>query len=270
MSKRSKLKKPDRVAHQHSDPASEAKNITSSPKDTSPQVYQRDKINWGIGIRERNDLTARQKEIIDLILDKKTKVIFISGPAGTSKTWLAVYCGLHLLNQRRVSHITFVRTIIESATRSMGALPGEVSDKIEPYLMPLMDKMDEMISAQDTKRLMAEKRVVATPVNFLRGASLNAQYIVAEEAQNYTQKELVTVLTRIGKYSKLILIGDPDQSDINGQSGFMPLFDWFNDELSRNEGIRCVSLTKQDIVRSGIIRYIVERIEQYREMKSKS
>lgn len=239
-------------------------------EDKSPKVYQRDKLDFSLNIRERNDLTEKQKAIIELMLDKKTKILFLTGPAGTSKTWLAIYCGLLLLNQRRVSNITFVRTIVESASKSLGALPGEADQKLSPYLMPLMDKLDELLSQDQVKRLMAEDRVKGLPVNYLRGASLNAQYIVLEEAQNYTLKELTTAITRIGEYSKMIVIGDPDQSDVNGASGFMPMYDLFNDETSREQGIFCLSLTKDDIVRSGVLRYIADRLEYYRQSRPKS
>ena len=235
------------------------------PTDNSPFVHQRDKIDWSLSIRERGDLTDKQKQYRDLILDKKTKVVFINGPAGTSKTYLAIYCGLLLLNMRRVSHLTFVRTIAESASKSLGSLPGEANDKMSPYLMPLMDKLDELLPSGEVKRLMAEERARGMPVNYLRGASMNAQYIVVEEAQNYDIKELTTVLTRIGQYSKMIIIGDTMQSDINGRSGFLPLFDWFNQPSSQEQGIHCVSFTKDDIVRSGILRHIAEMLERYQE-----
>ena len=244
---------------------------TPNPKfarDSSPYVSQREKLDWNLSIRERNDLTDKQKALIELVLDKQTKVVFISGPAGTSKTWLAVYCGLLLLQQRRVSHITFVRTIAESASKSLGALPGEIEDKISPYLMPLMDKLDELLPSSDTKRLMAEDRVHGLPVNHLRGASLNAQYIVLEESQNWTAKELTTALSRIGQYSKCVVIGDPMQSDINGASSFQPFYDLFNEPSSQEQGIHCVSFTKDDIVRSGILRHLIERIEWFNAQRT--
>lgn len=233
-------------------------------KDTSIRVHQRDKIDWLLEIRERDDLTDKQKVLKELILDKETKVVFISGPAGTSKTWLAVYCGLHLLQQRRISNLVFVRTIIESASKSLGSLPGEMESKMQPFMMPLMDKLEELLPTHDIKRLLAEERVHGLPINYLRGASMNAQYIILEEAQNFSLKELTTALTRIGKYSKVIVIGDPDQSDINGQSGFQPMFDLFNNEECKDHGIHALCFTKDDIVRSGILKFIVERIETYK------
>lgn len=239
-------------------------NPTTS-QDTSPYVPdQRDKLDWDLHLRERKDLTARQKAIIDLVLHKDTNVVFITGPAGTSKTWLAVYCGLLLLKRRGISHITFVRTIIESASKSLGALPGEADQKMAPYLMPLMDKLEELLPSAEVKRLVNEERAVGVPVNYLRGASLNAQLVIADEAQNFTVKELTTVLTRIGRYSKMVIVGDPDQSDVNDNSGLRPLADWFNQPSHKEHGIHCVTLTNEDIVRSGILRHIAEELERFR------
>jgi phosphate starvation-inducible protein PhoH and related proteins len=232
--------------------------------DKSKYVHQGDKLNWVLNIRERTDLTDKQKELIDIITDKKTRVVFINGPAGTSKTFLAVYCGLLLLNSKSISNITYVRTIIESASKSLGSLPGDSAEKMEPYLMPLMDKLEEFIPVGDAKKLNSEGRIKGIPVNYLRGASLNAQYIIADEAQNFTFKELLTTLTRLGEYSKLIVLLDPDQSDINGKSGALPMFDLFNDESSKENGVHCFSFTKDDIVRSGILKFILEKVEGFR------
>lgn len=232
--------------------------------DKSKHIHQSEKLDWNLNIRERGDLTNKQKELIDLILDKKTKVVFINGPAGCSKTFLSVYCGLLLLNNKSVSHITYIRTIIESASRSLGALPGTSEEKMEPFLMPLMDKLEEFLSSGDVKKLNSEKRIKGIPVGFLRGASMNAQFIIADEAQNYTFKELVTTISRLGEYSKLVILFDPDQSDINGKSGALPMFDLFNDPSSTKEGIHCFSFTRDDIVRSGILKFVLEKIDAFR------
>lgn len=240
--------------------------VNSNPvakKDESMRVFQRDKINFPLHIRERNDFTDNQKKFIELALDKKTKVVFVSGPAGTSKTFLAIYCALHLLNTHRVSDLVYIRSIAESASKSFGTLPGEKDDKLAPFLMPLMDKLEELLPKGDIDSLEKDKRTVGIPVNFLRGASINAKCVVVDEAQNLDRKELTTVLTRIGEFSKFIILGDPMQSDINGRSGFMPMFDWFNGiEAAKNEGIHCFSFTKDDVVRSGILRFIVEELEK--------
>jgi len=230
-------------------------------KDKSPTVYQLPRIDFDLSIRERPDWTPKQRELIDLILDKNTKVVFVNGPAGSSKTFCAVYAGLRLLNERKVSHLQYVRTVIESASKSLGSLPGDEKLKMEPFLIPLSDKLDEFLPVQQKSRLLKEERVKGIPVNYLRGVSFNAQYIICDEAQNFCRREMVTAITRLGQFSKMIFVADPDQSELNGSSGFLPLFDLFNDEESRKQGIHCFSFTKADVVRSGVLRYICERIE---------
>lgn len=236
-------------------------NNTTKVSDLSPKVHQRDKINYQLSIRERDDFTEKQIELINLIQDKKTQIVFLAGPAGTSKSFVSIYSGLKLLNKRSVSDIIYIRSIIESASKSLGSLPGDANLKLEPFLMPLFDKLEELLPKDEVDRLNKEERISGMPVNYLRGASLNAKFILVDEAQNLDFKELTTVITRLGKYSKLIVAGDPSQSDLNGKSGFMKMFDLFNDESSRDNGIHCFSFTKDDIVRSGILRYIIERIE---------
>lgn len=231
-------------------------------KDKSPKIFQRDKINFNLNITERDDLTERQKIIIDTILDKETKIVFIDGPAGSSKTFLAVLAGLKLLNSKRVSELLYIRSIIESASKSLGSLPGEINDKFGPFMIPLKDKLEELLPKDNIDKLIKENRVTALPVNYMRGASINAKYVITDEAQNLTYKELVTVITRIGEFSKFIFIGDTFQSDINGHSGFSRIFNAFDNEESREKGIYCVRLTNEDIVRSGILRYIMGKLEE--------
>ncbi len=228
--------------------------------DKSPRVFQNDKIGFELDIQERTDLIPKQKELIELIEDKHTKVVFVQGPAGTSKTFTAVYAALKLMNKKAISDILYVRSIAESASKSLGSLPGEADEKMSPFLMPLRDKIDELLPKQQAVALEKEKRIQGIPVNYLRGASINAKVVIIDEAQNLNKKELVTALTRIGKYSKFIILGDANQSDIK-DSGFMGLFDLFNDSESAAEGIHCFAFTREDIVRSGILKFIVEKIE---------
>lgn len=248
--------------------ADKATSVINSPKskdkgsDLSPKVPQRDKIDYPLNIRERNDLTEKQKQLIDLILDKNTKLIFLDGPAGTSKTFSAILAGLMLLNKHAVSDILYIRSIAESASKSLGSLPGTTEEKIMPFLMPLVEKLDELLPRPDVARLLKEERVSGMPINYLRGASFNARFILADESQNLNKKELTTLITRLGMFSKMVVAGDKDQSDINGMSGFSYFFDLFNDEESRQNGIHCFAFTKEDIVRSGILKYIIGRLEE--------
>lgn len=240
------------------------------PKDTSPRVYQRDKINFNLNLRGL-EWTEKQKAFIELATHKDTKIVFLSGVSGTSKSILAVYCSLLLLNQKRVSDLIYVRSIIESASQSLGSLPGDADTKLLPFATVVYDKLEELLPAGDIKKLITDQRIKPTPVNYLRGASYNAKVVILDECQNLTWSETVTVLTRIGKFSKYFILGDPMQTDLKhkDQSGFKPMFDVFNTEEARAQGIYCVEFGKEDIMRSEILKFIVEQIENYKAQNPK-
>lgn len=260
-----KLKKPTKPRTTKT--ASAAKEPT---KDTSPRVHQREKIDFNLCLRGL-DWTEKQKAFIELATHKDTKVIFLSGPAGTSKSILAVYSALELLNQKRASELIYVRSIVESASTSLGSLPGEMGEKFKPFANVVIDKLEELLPSGDIKKLFADERVKPTPVNYLRGASYNANVVVVDEAQNFSMQELVTSITRIGKFTKYFILGDPMQTDLKhkDQSGFKPMFDIFNTEQAREQGIYCVEFGKEDIMRSEILKFIVEQIENYKAQNNK-
>ena len=237
-------------------------------KDTSPRVPQRDKIPYTLGIKGL-EWTEKQKAFIELATHKDTRVIFLSGPAGTSKTALAVYCALALMNLKKASELIYVRSIVESASNTLGSLPGEAHDKFKPFAMPLVDELEEFLTSGDIKKLFLDERIKPIPVNYLRGASYNANCIIIDEAQNLNNKELITAITRIGKFSKFFVLGDPMQTDLkhSEQSGFKPMFDIFNDEESQKQGIFCVQFGKEDIMRSELLKFIVEKLEVYQEQQ---
>lgn len=209
-------------------------------------------------------LTEKQKSLVRLSLDERNKVIFISGPAGSTKTFMAVYCALKQLKKNEDLDLLYVRTIIESADKGLGFLPGDLHEKLNPYMAPLDEKLRELIPPNTglVDELMKQERVQAMPVNFLRGANWINKVVVADEAQNFTFKELTTLLTRIGRDSQLFICGDYMQSDINGKSGFKQMFDLFNDDQSKDNGIQCFSFGFEDILRSEILSYIIKKIEQ--------
>jgi phosphate starvation-inducible PhoH-like protein len=243
---------------------------TAQTKDTSPKIHQRDKIDYTLNLKGL-DWTEKQKAFIELALDKKTKIIFLSGPAGTSKSILAVYCALMMLNEKKISDVIYVRTIVESAAISMGTLPGNENDKLKFFVSVLNDKLEELLPAGDIKKLHADERVKGMPVNYLRGASYNAKAIIVDEAQNGTFNELLTSLTRIGKFTKYFILGDPMQTDLKNkeQSGFKPMFDLFNSDVAQDHGIYCVEFTKEDIMRSEILKFIIEQVEIYKSQHNK-
>lgn len=230
-------------------------------KDTSPIIPQRNKIKNQVTIHQRN-LNDKQKQFLELALDKNSKLIFISGPAGTSKTYMAVYAALTLLNQRRVSDLIYLRSAVESADSKIGFLPGQVDEKMAPYLQPLMDKLTELLPKGDVDGLMKEERVSSIPISFLRGLNWNTKVIITDEAQNMTYKELLTLMTRAGEFSKLFILGDPDQPDINGKSGFLKMISNFDDEESRLNGVHVFRFTDEDIVRSGLVQFIIKKLKK--------
>ena len=241
-----------------------------APVDNSPKVFQREKIDFNLNIKGL-DWSEKQKAFIELATHKDTKVVFLSGPAGTSKSILAVYCSLLLLNARKVSDIIYVRTIVESASNSMGTLPGDANEKLQFFTAVLNDKLEELLCAGDIKRLIADERVKGMPVNYLRGTSYNAKAVIVDEAQNANFQEILTSLTRIGKFTKYFILGDPMQTDLKHKehSGFKTMFDVFNTEESQQQGIHCVEFGKEDIMRSEILKFIIDQIEKYQASKTK-
>lgn len=235
-----------------------------SSVDTSPYVFQRDKINYELKVREL-PWTDKQKAIIELMCHKGTKMVFLNGPAGSSKSLLAVYTALKMLNMKKITEIVYVRSIVESATKSLGSLPGESSDKFRPFALPLADKLEELIKEQDIKKLFTDERVKPTPVNYLRGASFHVNMVIADEMQNASYSEIQTIMTRMGQFSKLVVCGDPAQSDLpTGKSGFMDVYNAFNNAEAASKGIFCVELTEEDIMRSELCRYIVGKFSLLR------
>jgi phosphate starvation-inducible PhoH-like protein len=242
------------------------KSATKHPEDAideSPIVYQKSKLTRLLNINKR-PLTDKQQEFLKLALAKSTKMIFVSGPAGSSKTFIAILAGLMLMNEKKLSDIIYVRSAVESSEKSLGFLPGEMKDKLSPYLQPLEEKLMELLPKHDIAMLKKEERLEPMPCGFMRGLNWNAKFILADEAQNMTQKELTTLITRIGEFSKVFVCGDPMQSDLPpGKSGFMRMYDHFNDEESRANGIYTFEFTDEDIVRSALVKYIIGKLKNF-------
>jgi phosphate starvation-inducible PhoH-like protein len=229
--------------------------------DHSPVIPQRSKLKSVLKIYKR-ELTSRQKEFLALAEDKSTKIIFVSGPAGTAKTFLSIFHALTMINEKRVSDLIYIRSAVECSDAKLGFLPGEADDKMSPYIQPLLDKLTEFLPKSDIDILLKEERVTGIPVGFLRGLNWNAKAIIADEAQNMTYKELLTLITRTGEFSKVFILGDPEQSDINGKSGFIKMVSHFDDDESRQNGIHVFRFTEDDIVRSGLVQFIIRKVKK--------
>jgi phosphate starvation-inducible PhoH-like protein len=234
---------------------------TNATRDTSPVIPQRNKLRSQLSIYQR-ELNEKQKQFLELALDKQTKLMFVSGPAGTAKTYMAIYAALSLMNERRVSDLIYIRSAVESSDSKLGFLPGETNEKMAPYMQPLMDKLLELLPKNDIDLLKKEDRISSVPVGFLRGLNWNAKIIIADEAQNMTYKELFTLITRTGEFSKVFILGDPEQSDINGKSGFIKMISHFDDDESKVNGIQTFHLMENDIVRSGLVQFIIKKVKK--------
>ena len=190
--------------------------------------------------------------------------MFIAGPAGSTKTYMAVYSALRLLSAFDELDLMYVRTVIESADKGLGALPGDIDDKFNPYMAPLEDKLYEMLPKNNTtkKEMLDSGRISAMPINYLRGSSWRDKVVVADEAQNFTYKELTTLITRVGENCKLFICGDFMQSDINGRSGFNEMVNLFAADDCAQNGIHTFHFTEEDIFRSEILKFIISKIQQ--------
>jgi len=230
-------------------------------KDTSPHVYQRDKIKNQLSIKELQ-WSEKQKEFIKIISNKETKLVFLGGPAGTSKTLMAVYASLKLLSDKKVSDIIYLRSAVESSDAKIGFLPGDASQKLHFYNLPFYEKLEELLSRPEIDKLEKEKRISAFPINYARGLNWSAKAIILDEAQNSTYKEIITILTRLGHFSKCFVLADPMQTDLtNGKvGGFERLQGLFNDELSKEMGIYSFNFNEEDIKRSELVKYLVKKI----------
>lgn len=213
------------------------------------------------------NLSEKQKVFLDLSMNKNTKIIFVSGPAGATKTYMAVFSALRHLQKDESLDLLYVRTAIESADKGLGALPGTLEEKFNPYMAPLEDKLDELLPKGSgvKNELIKYGRIQAMPINFLRGASWLNKVVIADESQNFSFKELVTMTTRIGENTKLFVCGDMMQSDIGDKSGFRDMFDLFNDEKSKEKGIHCFKFNENDIFRSEILKYIITKLKTYKK-----
>jgi phosphate starvation-inducible PhoH-like protein len=205
-------------------------------------------------------MNERHQEMLHLLQTNKTKMVFVDGPAGTAKTYIAVLAGLHLLKEHYIDQIYYIRSIVESASRQIGSLPGEIDDKFLPWSMPLIDKITEISGKMAADNLYKGEMIKGLPVNFCRGLTFNRALVIVDESQNLTKEELTTILTRFGHKSKYVIVGDTFQSDIKN-SGFKDIYNAFNTEFSKENEIHCLKFYNEDIVRSQILKHIVRVLE---------
>ncbi len=196
--------------------------------------------------------TAGQKRYLDAI--RKNMVTFGVGPAGTGKSWLAVACAVRALQNKEVERILLTRPAVEAGER-LGYLPGDLMSKVDPYLRPLYDALQDMVGAENMAKLMERGVVEVAPLAFMRGRTLNDSFIILDEAQNTTPQQMMMFLTRIGFNSQAVVTGDRTQVDVaGGRSGLGGL----EQILTDIEGGGFVQLQSGDVVRHRIVQDIVD------------
>jgi hypothetical protein len=184
----------------------------------------------------------------------------------THNTYTSILGGIHLFNDKKISNMLYIRSAVECSEEKLGFLPGELNDKMEPYIQPMVEKLEELLFVKDAQMLRNSGMVSGMPINYLRGLNWNAKFIIADESQNLTMKELTTLITRVGKYSTLVICGDPYQVDIKN-SGFTELVEFFSDDADKEQGMYSYELTDDDILRGEFCKYVVKKLKTLKSYK---
>src|SRR6476646_10691111 len=216
----------------------------------------------GKSVRAR---TANQKKLVQQA--EKNDIVFAIGPAGTGKTYTAVALAVRALKNKHVKKIILTRPAVE-AGESLGFLPGDLKEKIDPYLRPLYDALDDMIPADKLGYYMSTRAIEIAPLAYMRGRTLDNAFIILDEAQNSTDLQLKMFLTRIGPNAKAIITGDPTQIDLpkNQRSGLEKAM-----RILKNiNGIVQIELNEEDVVRHRLVKAIIRAYdkEYHREIQS--
>lgn len=225
-----------------------------------PELPPLDDESDSIALRtRRNDLrprTPRQRAYLNNIL--RHDITFGVGPAGTGKTWLAVACAIDALERDNVQRIILTRPAVEAGER-LGFLPGDLAQKVDPYLRPLYDALYDLMGFDKVQRLFEKQTIEIAPLAYMRGRTLNHAFVILDEAQNTMPEQMKMFLTRIGFGSKAVITGDPSQVDLpRGQrSGLSHSLS----VLSGVQGIAVSQFTSKDVVRHPLVGRIIDAYE---------
>ena len=206
--------------------------------------------------------TLGQKKYVDAI--KKNSIVFGVGPAGTGKTYLAVALAVYALKNKEIDKIILTRPAVEAGEK-LGFLPGDLSEKVDPYLRPLFDALQEMMGQEAYQRHIERGSIEIAPLAYMRGRTLSNSFIILDEAQNTTREQMKMFLTRMGENSRIVVTGDITQIDLphNVTSGMADAIDVLKDV----EGIEIVRLTSKDVVRHELVTKIIQAYEKAESAK---
>lgn len=195
------------------------------------------------------------------------EVVFGIGPAGTGKTYLAMAQGLHLLREKRVQRLVLTRPAVE-AGEALGFLPGDLKEKIFPYLRPLYDALFEMLDPDEAERMIEKGAVEIAPLAYMRGRTLKNAFIILDEAQNTTTEQMLMFLTRLGDGARCVITGDPSQVDLRRhvRSGLREAVEVLQDV----PGVRFVTFLSKDVVRLPVVQRIIDAYDRHRAVIEKA
>ncbi len=235
-------------------------NITAMEDDSFYALNQMDNnvIVHGREGKIIKAITPNQKRLVDSA--EKNDMVFVVGPAGTGKTYTAVALAVRALKNKQIKRIILTRPAVE-AGENLGFLPGDLRDKLDPYLQPLYDALWDMMPMQKLMTLMEDKVIEIAPLAFMRGRTLDNAYVILDEAQNATSAQLKMFLTRMGKNAKFFITGDITQIDLpkNQQSGLI-----LADRILRGvKGIDFIYMDNKDVVRHHLVTKIINRYEEF-------
>jgi len=216
-----------------------------------------DTIEVSRGIPAVRPRTRGQRRYVEAV--RKHDMVFCIGPAGTGKTYLAMAMAIRAMRQREVRRLILCRPAVEAGER-LGFLPGDLEQKVNPYLRPLYDALYAMMDVEQARRLMERDFIEVAPLAYMRGRTLDGAFVILDEGQNTTVAQMKMFLTRLGGQSKTIITGDITQADLpeDRQSGLVHA----REILAGTPGIAFVELTRTDVVRHRLVRDIIEAYER--------
>lgn len=196
----------------------------------------------------------KQKEFLNAVAEYP--VVFAIGSAGSGKTFLAASQAFHYISYEFVDRIVIVRPAV--ATEDLGYLPGDMKEKLDPYLLPLLDAFSDLSNPKMVKDMMVEGVIEVAALAFMRGRTFSNAFIILDEAQNTTVDQMKMFLTRFGENVRVVITGDPTQSDIRGENGLM----WATKKLYNCNSVAVIKYENKDVVRSSLVRDILNHLEK--------
>ncbi len=234
--------------------------LAKKPEEIKPKTLEQYKSEEILKAHGGKIIRAKTEGQVKMFrLAKENPIVFAIGPAGTGKTYTAVAIAVRYLKNKSVKKIVLARPAVE-AGESLGFLPGDMKEKVDPYLRPLYDALEEMLPLQQLEYYMENNIIEIVPLAFMRGRSLNNSFILLDEAQNATDLQLKMFLTRMGQNSRIIITGDPSQIDLkkNTDSGLMRAITL----LGRIKGIALVRLHERDVLRHPLVKEIIKAYDE--------